>query len=95
MNYETILKDYVSNKKDFIKTLKFHSNEKIKNYKEGKTPDLILLEISESMLKKYRQTGDKNYLEISSAIRLIAHNIHWTMVKKGLSKKSRKFLNMV
>jgi hypothetical protein len=95
MNYENILKDYLTNKQNFVRNLKIHSDEKVKSYKEGKGPDIILIELSDLMLKKYRQTGNKNFLELCSLMRVMAHNIHWTMIKKGLSNKSKKFINVV
>lgn len=96
MEYESALKDYVSNKKEFIKTIILQTNKKVLEYKKDQiSPDLELINISEQFLKQYRKTADKNYLEISIFLRRLAHRVHWTMVKKELISKNKKFLNMV
>jgi len=98
MDLESIVKEFTANKQEFIKNLIKLSNNKILEYTKDKntqSPDLIYLTASENCLKQYRRTLDLNYLEISIILRKCAHKTHWTMVKKGLINKNKKFINLV
>lgn len=61
----------------------------------GTSPELEFLEHSERFLFLYRREADPTYLEISKLFRKAAHKIYRMMLKKGMTNKNLKFLNIV
>jgi hypothetical protein len=58
-------------------------------------PALELMEYYDMFLKLYRREGDEIYLELSRQFRRAGHKIYRVILKKGLTEKNAKFLNIV
>lgn len=58
-------------------------------------PHLELLDICNQFIILYRREGDKDFLEVSKIFRKVAHKIYRIMLKKNLTNKCEKFLNLV
>lgn len=61
----------------------------------GSQPDLELLDYHDRFLIMYRREGDEVYLSIARSFRKVAHKIHRIMVKKNMTARNAKFLNLV
>ncbi len=59
------------------------------------SPELELLEYCDKFLVSYRRSGDETYLEISKVFRKAAHKIYRIMIKKNMTSKNLKFMNLV
>jgi hypothetical protein len=62
---------------------------------KGLSPDLEYLECYEQLIFLYRREGEENFLHISRVFRRLAHRIYRIMLKKKMTTKSPKFLNLV
>ena len=66
---------------------------------EGKikkpSPEVELMDFSDSFIGFYRKEGSIAYLEISKYFRKASHFVYRAMLKKKLIKKNVRFLNMV
>jgi hypothetical protein len=105
MNADAILKnDYVSRyqaageQRFYHNLLSYAVNKLIKIKDEeflGISPELEFLEHSESFLFLYRRESDPVYLELSRVFRRAANKIYRMMLKKGMTQRNSKFLNVV
>lgn len=64
-------------------------------YKGTSSPELEFLEHSEKFLLLSRREGDDVYLGISRVFRKAAHKIYRMMLKKNMTVRNIKFLNLV
>lgn len=62
---------------------------------KGITPELELLEYCDKFMVLYRRDGDFVCLEMAKVFRKAGHKIYRIMLKKNMTKKNNKFLNMV
>jgi len=58
-------------------------------------PNLDLLLCHDEFMILYRREGNESYLEIAKIFRRAAHSIYRLMLKKNLTPKNNKFLNIV
>lgn len=58
-------------------------------------PNLELLEYYDQFIILYRREGEEIYLDIAKVFRKVAHKIYRVMLKKNLTPKNSKFLNLV
>lgn len=58
-------------------------------------PALELMDYYDMFLKLYRREGDEIYLELSRQFRKAGHKIYRVILKKGLTEKNNKFLQLV
>lgn len=58
-------------------------------------PALELMDYYDMFLKLYRREGDEIYLDLARQFRRAGHKIYRVILKKGLTEKNAKFLNIV
>ncbi len=97
---ETYLPKYLSGGKErFYRSLLTYALSKLILMKESKfggiSPDIELLQYHEIFVLLYRREGDEVFLEMSRLFRKAAHKIYRVMLKKQLTPKNLKFLNLV
>ena len=54
-----------------------------------------LMEYYDMFLKLYRREGEAIYLELAKQFRRAGHKIYRIILKKGLTERNNKFLNIV
>lgn len=104
MTVDTLKKEflpkYLSNGEvKFYNFLLFYAVGKLmaidkKEYK-GIPPNLEFLEYHDQFIILYRREGEEIYLKIAKVFRRAAHKIYRIMLKKKLSPRNNKFLNLV
>lgn len=62
---------------------------------KGYSPELEFLESAEKFLILYRRDDKEAYLSISKSFRKAAHKIYRMMLKKQMTPRNAKFLNLV
>lgn len=62
---------------------------------QGPMPNLEYLEYYEQLIISYRREGEEIYLDIAKVFRRAAHKIYRVMLKKNLTARNDKFLNLV
>lgn len=63
--------------------------------KNNYNPAIELMEYYDMFLKLYRREGDLIYLDLARQFRRAGHKIYRVILKKGLSERNGKFLNLV
>jgi hypothetical protein len=63
--------------------------------KGNQNPAMELMEYYDMFLKLYRREGDEIYLDLARQFRKAGHKIYRIILKKGLTEKNAKFLNIV
>lgn len=58
-------------------------------------PAMELMEYYDMFFKLYRREGDEIYLDLARQFRKAGHKIYRILLKKGLTEKNNKFLNIV
>lgn len=61
----------------------------------GTSPELKLLNCYEQFIFIYRREGDDVYLSLAKLFRRAAHKIYRIMLKKEMTVRNAKFLNLV
>jgi len=69
--------------------------EPVEKDKNPFNPALELMDYYDMFLKLYRREGDDVYLELSRQFRKAAHKIYRVILKKGLTERNYKFLQLV
>lgn len=64
-------------------------------YKGSCTPELEFLDYSEKFLVLHRRDDQQVYLAMSRTFRKAAHKIYRIMLKKKMTPRNAKFLNLV
>jgi hypothetical protein len=104
MSADTLKKQFVpkylsSGEAKFYNSLLFYAVGKLmaidKKEYNGISPNLELLEYHDQFIILYRREGEEIYLEIAKVFRKAAHKIYRIMLKKQLSPRNGKFLNLV
>lgn len=104
MSGDTLKKDI--NKYNLIGEQKFYRfllceaiNKLIKirdgDFKSHISPEIDLLDYSDKFLFLYRRDDQEVYLKISRTFRKAAHKIYRIMLKKQMTERNLKFLNLV
>lgn len=97
-------KDYVSRyhsigEQRFYRDLLHYAVTKIisinKGEYKGTSPELEFLDYSERFLFLYRRESEDTYLELSKVFRKAGHKMYRIMLKKGMTPRNAKFLNLV
>ena len=68
---------------------------KMKNGEYKGNPELEFLKCSDKFLILFRQEGEEDHLTISKIFRKAGHKIYRLLLKRGLTNKNNKFLNLV
>ena len=83
----------------FYKSLLFYAVNKLlileKSQYNGTLPNIELLECHDQFIILYRREGEPSYLDIAKIFRKVAHKIYRVMLKKNITTKNDKFLNLV
>ena len=91
---------YLSNgESKFYRFLLIYAMSKIiaieKQQFNGMPPNLEFLEYHDQFIILYRREGEEPYLEIAKIFRKAAHKVYRVMLKKELTTRNEKFLNLV
>ena len=62
---------------------------------KGISPDLEFLEYHDQFMILYRRLGKDIYITIAKSFRKAAHKVYRIMLKKKLTERNLKFLNLV
>src|SRR5260221_8469937 len=62
---------------------------------KGKSPELEFLDIYEQFIILYRREGEDVYLGLARVFRRSAHKVYRVMLKKNMTERNAKFLNLV
>lgn len=96
---ETYLPKYLAGKQRFYRLLLTYGVHKMILMQEekfrGMPPDIEFLQYHEIFLFLYRREGDETFLDMSKLFRKAAHKLYRTMLKKEMTLKNNKFLNLV
>lgn len=104
MSDDTIKKQFVSKyleigEEKLYSFLISHSVKKLSQIDNGTYkgiyPDLELLDYCDRFIILYRREGEEAYLDIARILRKAAHKIYRIMLKKNMTPKNGKFLNLV
>ena len=108
MNEEIITKDFLAKyvkdgEEKFYKFLIYYALNKLTVIKEGKskskskrqTPELEFMDYHDQLIIMYRREGEVVYCDLAKLFRKAAHKIYRVMLKKDLTPRNAKFLNMV
>lgn len=83
----------------FYRFLILYAINKLMAIQEGKykgmSPELEFLEYYDKFIILYRREGDEVYCNLSKIFRKAAHKIYRVMLKKELTPRNAKFLNLV
>lgn len=88
----------VGEKKFYRNLLVFATNQMMsmeKGLHKGLSPELILLDCYDQFIILYRREGEDIYLDLARSFRRAAHKIYRVMLKKNMTQKSSRFLNLV
>jgi len=61
----------------------------------GVAPDLELLDYHDKFIILYRREGEEVYLNLARCFRKAAHKIYRVMLKKKMTVRNSRFLNLV
>lgn len=62
---------------------------------KGKSPELEFLDYYDQFIILYRREGEDVYLELARVFRRAAHKVYRVMMKKKMTERNAKFLNLV
>jgi hypothetical protein len=62
---------------------------------KGKPPELEFLDYYDQFIILYRREGEEVYLELARVFRRVAHKVYRVMLKKNMTERNAKFLNLV
>jgi len=62
---------------------------------KGKSPELEFLDYYDQFIILYRREGEDVYLELARVFRKAAHKVYRVMLKKNMTERNAKFLNLV
>jgi hypothetical protein len=104
MNLETIKKNFLlkyvkDGEEKFHRYLMFYALNNLMLIKNGKyrgqSPELEFLDYHDQFIILYRREGDSVYCDLAKVFRKVAHKIYRIMLKKDLTSRNAKFLNLV
>lgn len=104
MSVEALKKEFVpkylaAGELRFYRFLLFYAMNKLiyierGDYK-GKSPEIDFMDYYDQFIILYRREGEEVYLDLSRVFRRAAHKIYRVMLKKKLTEKNSRFLNLV
>lgn len=62
---------------------------------KGTSPELEFLDIYDQFIILHRREGEDIYLELARVFRRAAHKVYRVMLKKSMTERNAKFLNLV
>jgi hypothetical protein len=62
---------------------------------KGISPELEFLDYYDQFIMLYRREGEDVYLELARVFRRAAHKVYRVMLKKSMTERNAKFLNLV
>ena len=62
---------------------------------KGKSPELEFLDIYDQFIILYRREGEEIYLDLARVFRRAGHKVYRVMLKKKMTDRNLKFLNLV
>jgi DUF1680 family protein len=62
---------------------------------KGKPPELEFLDYYDQFIFLYRREGEEIYLDLARVFRKAAHKVYRVMLKKNMTERNAKFLNLV
>ena len=104
MTAEALKKEFVpkylaSGEVKFNQFLLFYALNKLVSIENGDfkgiSPELEFMNYYDRFLILYRREGESIYLDLSRVFRKIAHKIYRTLLKKKITERNSKFLNLV
>ncbi len=104
MSVEALKKNFVpkylaTGEQKFYRFLLFYALNKLiyieKDSFKGKSPELEFLDYYEQFIILYRREGEDVYLELARVFRRAAHKVYRVMLKKSMTERNAKFLNLV
>lgn len=104
MNAEALKKDFLpkylaTGESRFYKFLLFYSVNKLVYMNKFShsilSPELEFLDYHDQLVILYKREGEKFYLDLSRIFRKAAHKIYRSLLKKNLTTKNSRFLNLV
>lgn len=83
----------------FYRFLLFYAMNKlvytVKGTYKGISPELEFLNYYDQFIILYRREGEEIYLDIARSFRRAAHKIYRVMLKKNMTVRNPKFLNLI
>jgi hypothetical protein len=104
MNADALKRDFVDKyhsvgEQKFYRFLLVYAINKLIKIRDGEykgtSPELEYLDYSERFVFLYRREAEEVYLKLAHIFRKAGNKIYRMMLKKGLTKKNSKFLNIV
>lgn len=104
MSVEALKKNFVpkylaTGEQKFYRFLLLYALNKLiyieKDFFKGKSPELEFLDYYEQFIILYRREGEEVYLELARVFRRAAHKVYRVMLKKSMTERNAKFLNLV
>ncbi len=62
---------------------------------KGKSPELEFLDYYDHFITWYRREGEEVYLDLARVFRRAGHKVYRVMLKKKMTDRNLKFLNLV
>ncbi len=62
---------------------------------KGKSPELEFLDYYDQFIILYRREGEEVYLDLARVFRRAGHKVYRVMLKKKMTDRNLKFLNLV
>lgn len=62
---------------------------------KGKSPELEFLDYYDQFIILYRREGEEIYLDLARVFRKTGHKVYRVMLKKKMTEKNSRFLNLV
>lgn len=104
MNVDNLKKDFIAKYKSggnekFYRFLLVYAVQKLilleKQEFPVTPPNLEFLDYHDQFIILYRREGEEVYLEVAKVFRKVAHKIYRVMLKKNLTPRNDKFLNLI
>ena len=62
---------------------------------KGKSPEMEFLDCYDQFIILYRREGEEVYLDLARVFRKAGHKVYRVMLKKKMTEKNNRFLNLV
>lgn len=104
MSVEAIKKEFVpkylaAGEPKFYRLLLLYALNKLihieKGSFKGKSPEMEFLDVYDQFIILYRREGEEVYLDLARVFRKAAHKVYRVMLKKKMTPKNERFLNLV
>lgn len=104
MSVEALKKNFVpkylaTGERKFYRFLLLYALNKLiyieKGSFKGKSPELEFLDYYDQFIILYRREGEEVYLDLARVFRRAGHKVYRVMLKKKMTERNAKFLNLV